>query len=168
MWLLGGLSCLLAMQSYVLNSTPGTAYAHRSSIRYTIRVNVDHNAQPINPVCMLNPQVATLIFLAEWGDRSMVATIALGAAKSPGGEHFFYARFDYHHLACDITCFLPKTGWRHSFMIKGNLVTQQLYILIPQKRRNKCTVIMRTVSVLIAQLAYVCQLHCQVPYAARE
>lgn len=31
-------------------------------------------------------QVATLIFFAEWGDRSMIATVALGAAKSPAGK----------------------------------------------------------------------------------
>lgn len=33
-------------------------------------------------------QVATLIFLAEWGDRSMLATIVLAVSQSPVGRSF--------------------------------------------------------------------------------
>jgi putative Ca2+/H+ antiporter (TMEM165/GDT1 family) len=31
-------------------------------------------------------QVGSIIFLAEWGDRSMLATVALGASHPPLGE----------------------------------------------------------------------------------
>lgn len=31
-------------------------------------------------------QVGSIIFLAEWGDRSMLATVALGASHSPLGK----------------------------------------------------------------------------------
>jgi putative Ca2+/H+ antiporter (TMEM165/GDT1 family) len=37
-------------------------------------------AAPIRPLAAVL-EVAGLIFLAEWGDRSMLATIALGAAQ---------------------------------------------------------------------------------------
>ena len=51
-------------------------------------------------------QVGTLIFVAEWGDRSMLATIALGAAHPPVGMS-------------DIPAFLPSISQIQSLKINA-------------------------------------------------
>lgn len=42
---------------------------------------------------MLRMQVGSIIFLAEWGDRSMLATVALGVSHSPLGMSYHLGIF---------------------------------------------------------------------------
>ena len=45
----------------------------------------DPNDHRVAPFCLFLSQAFTLTFLAEWGDRSQIATVALAASKNPFG-----------------------------------------------------------------------------------
>eukprot|EP01103_Thecamoeba_quadrilineata_P007425 TRINITY_DN17304_c0_g1_i1.p1 TRINITY_DN17304_c0_g1~~TRINITY_DN17304_c0_g1_i1.p1 ORF type:complete len:231 (-),score=29.21 TRINITY_DN17304_c0_g1_i1:111-803(-) len=51
----------------------------------TIKVDKDEESKKANSLRVIALQAFTLTFLAEWGDRSQLATIALAAAHSPVG-----------------------------------------------------------------------------------
>ena len=72
-------------------------------------------------------EVATLIFVAEWGDRSMLATIGLAASQSPVGVCI--GAVSGHAIATAIAVFIGVIASKYISEKTINLVSGVLFLL---------------------------------------
>ena len=69
-------------------STPEEHGELAEATEVVCKSSTSSGARKVSPALAALIETFTLIFIAEWGDRSMLATIALGAAQNPIGVTF--------------------------------------------------------------------------------